>query len=49
MVFFQSSVLSKYLKAQDRQAMNAAFAKYTAYFHDSIIQQNIREAKEEQF
>lgn len=49
MNFFQNSVLNKYLKAQDHQAIRTAFAEFTAYFHNPVVQQNIREAKEEQF
>ncbi len=49
MNFFQNSVLNKHLKAQDAQAIKVAYAKFTAYFHNPEIQQNIREAKEEQF
>ncbi len=49
MPLFQSSVLSKYLKDQDEQLVNDAFDRFTAYFHNPTIQQNIRESKEEQF
>ncbi|HXA02369.1 MAG TPA: hypothetical protein VNW99_10300, partial [Cytophagaceae bacterium] len=49
MAFFQNSVLNKYLKAQETDAVNAAFEKYALYFHNPEIQQNIRDAKEEQF
>lgn len=49
MHLFQTSVLEKYLKQQDGVRMQAAYATYTAYFHDRERQANIREAKEEQF
>ncbi len=49
MNFFQNSVFSKYLKAQDTQAIKTAYTKFTEYFHNPVVQQNIREAKEEQF
>ena len=49
MKFFQNSVLNKHLKAQDTDAMKVAFMKFEAYFHNPEIQQNIRDAKEEQF
>lgn len=49
MAFFQNSVLNKYLKAQDKTALKAAYARFTAYFHHPDIQQNILAAKEEQF
>jgi REP element-mobilizing transposase RayT len=49
MKFFQNSVLQKHLKNQDAEAMKAAYIKFTDYFHNPEIQQNIRDAKEEQF
>lgn len=48
-MFFQNSVLNKHLKTQNENAIQAAYDKYVAYFHDSVRQQNIRESKEEQF
>lgn len=49
MNFFQNSVLNKYLKAQDFQAIKVAYAKFRAHFHDPAIQENIRNSKEEQY
>jgi type I restriction-modification system DNA methylase subunit len=49
MAFFQNSVLNKHLKGQDAVTVKAAYQKFTAYFHNLTIQQNIRDAKEEQF
>ena len=49
MSFFQNSVLNKHLKTQDETTVLAAFEKFKAYFQNPEIQQNIREAKEEQF
>ncbi|OYX28154.1 MAG: hypothetical protein B7Z06_02290, partial [Flavobacteriales bacterium 32-35-8] len=49
MAFFQNSVLNKHLNAQDADAVKTAYQKFTAYFHNPAIQQNIRDAKEEQF
>ncbi|WP_373496207.1 Eco57I restriction-modification methylase domain-containing protein [Aquiflexum sp.] len=49
MSLFQSSVLKKYLASQDPAAVSAAYALYTAYFHNPHIRANIRAAKEEQF
>lgn len=46
---FQSAVLNKYLKDQDDARVAAAYAKFTAHFHDPSLQGNIREAKEEQY
>lgn len=49
MAFFQNSVLNKHLSGQDAETVKAAYKKFTAYFHNPAIQQNIRDAKEEQF
>ena len=49
MAFFQNSVLHKHLNVQDTETVKAAYQKFTAYFHNPTIQQNIRNAKEEQF
>lgn len=49
MAFFQNSVLNKHLKGQDEKTVKASYQKLCAYFHNPIIQQNIRDAKEEQF
>ena len=49
MAIFQSSVLKKYLKQLDTETVAKLYKKYTKYFHDPAIQQNIRESKEEQY
>src|SRR5690554_2719979 len=49
MPLYQSSVLNKYLAAQDADQVSAAYQKYAAYFLNKEIQENIRNAKEEQF
>ncbi len=49
MGLFQTSVLKKYRKLQDKKAIEKAFKKYADYFHNPERQQNIRESKEEQF
>ena len=49
MAFFQNSVLNKHLKVLDKEVVNAAYTKFKEYFHNPEIQQNIRDAKEEQF
>ncbi|WP_299463865.1 DNA methyltransferase [uncultured Microscilla sp.] len=49
MSLFQKSVLNKYLKAQDQDKIKAAYQKFTDYFHNPARQENIRNAKEEQF
>ena len=49
MGLFQHSVLNKYLKEADQTEMKAAYQKLTDYFQNPVIQQNIRESKEEQW
>ena len=49
MALFQNSVLNKYIKLQDQEAIEKAYKKYTKYFHNTERQQNIRDSKEEQF
>lgn len=41
MPFFQTSVLKKYLSQQNTAKITAAYAEYSAYFHNSTIQENI--------
>jgi type I restriction-modification system DNA methylase subunit len=49
MRFFQNSVLHKHLKVQDANAIQEAYARFKAHFHDPAIQENIRSSKEEQY
>ena len=49
MALFQNSVLNRYLKLQDTQAVEKAYKKFTSYFHNAERQQNIKDSKEEQF
>jgi len=49
MALFQKSVLQKHLKGVDEKAVNQAWQQFSAYFHNSDIQENIRSSKEEQF
>ncbi len=49
MPLFQNSVITKYLQAQIREKMALQWNVFKRYFHHPEIQQNIREAKEEQF
>lgn len=49
MAIFQSSVLKKHLKQLNVDAAGKAYKKYIDYFHNTEIQQNIRESKEEQY
>ncbi|NQU84916.1 MAG: restriction endonuclease subunit M, partial [Mariniphaga sp.] len=49
MGLFQHSVLNKYLKEANQNEIKSAYEKLVTYFHNPVIQQNIRESKEEQF
>lgn len=49
MALFQVSVLNTYLKSQEEQKLANAFKKFSKYFHNPAIQENIRNSKEEQF
>ncbi|MDM8545704.1 N-6 DNA methylase [Candidatus Venteria ishoeyi] len=49
MTIFQNSVLQKYLKTQDEKTIDEAYCQFSRYFHNTEIQQNIRNSKEEQF
>ena len=49
MPFFQNSVINKYIKSLDKQALQTAYAKFRAHFHNATIQENIRGSKEEQY
>jgi hypothetical protein len=49
MPLFQTSVLKKHLKLQDSEVIQKAYKKYTNYFHNTTIQENIKNSKEEEF
>ena len=49
MPLFQQSVLKKFLSQQDKNLVEKAYKKFTKYFHNPTIQENIRNSKEEQF
>ena len=49
MSLFQTSVLNKYLKRLDDSKVDKAFEKFKNHFHNPIIQENIRNSKEEQY
>ncbi|MFM7021348.1 MAG: hypothetical protein ACKOXB_00095 [Flavobacteriales bacterium] len=49
MPFFQNSVQNKYFKQLDEKLLGEAYQKYSAYFLNAEIQENIRNSKEEQF
>ncbi len=49
MALFQTSVLKTYLAQQDNTVIERAYKKYTKYFHNATIQENIKNSKEEQY
>lgn len=49
MPLFQSSVLKKHLRNLPAETVGDAWEKFTKHFHDPSIQENIRQAKEEQY
>ncbi len=49
MALYQSSVLKKYLKLQEKEILKKAYKKYTKYFLNLTIQENIKNSKEEEY
>ncbi|MEQ8526046.1 DNA methyltransferase [Gracilimonas sp.] len=49
MPLFQNAVLNKYLSGIDEKKVEQAWEAFTAHFHNTEVQQNIREAKEESY
>jgi len=49
MSLFQNSVLNKYLKGLETEKVKEAYEKFTRHFHNTEIQENIRNSKEEQY
>ena len=49
MSLFQKSVEKKYLKELDAKLIDEKHKQFQSYFGNPLIQQNIRNAKEEQF
>jgi hypothetical protein len=49
MPIFQQSVLKKYINDLDKEKFTAAWQAYRAHFHQPAKQENIRNAKEEQY
>ena len=49
MALFQNSVVVKYSNAQDKATLNSKWNDFKAHFHNSTIQDNIRNSKEEQY
>ncbi|PKP12245.1 MAG: restriction endonuclease subunit M [Bacteroidetes bacterium HGW-Bacteroidetes-3] len=49
MPLFQSSVVTKHLKTQNKENISAMWNAFKAHFHNPAIQENIRNSKEEQY
>lgn len=49
MSLFQKSIIKKYLLGIDQDSLKKAWIKYTAHFHNPVIQEHIRNSKEEQY
>jgi hypothetical protein len=45
MALFQSTVIEKYINAQDQKVLNEKWEAYKVHFHDPNIQENIRYTK----
>lgn len=46
---FQKTIIKKYLKTQDSQILQNKWTEFQNHFHNPIIQENIRNSKEEQY
>lgn len=49
MPLFQSTVITKYLNTQQTATLQTQWQRFQNHFHDSAIQENIRNSKEEQY
>ncbi len=49
MPLFQKSVITKYLKTQDKTILTKKWTDFKNHFHNPTIQENIRNSKEEQY
>ncbi len=49
MALYQTSVLNNYLNRQDEVVVQKTYKKYTKYFHNTTIQENIKKSKEEEY
>jgi hypothetical protein len=49
MSIFQSSVVTKYLKTQNKEKIAIQWELFKTHFHNPTIQDNIRNSKEEQY
>jgi type I restriction-modification system DNA methylase subunit/REP element-mobilizing transposase RayT len=49
MALFQKAVLNKYKKLQEQEVILKAYKKFSKYFHNTTIQENIKSSKEEEY
>jgi len=49
MALFQSAVLQKYLSGLNEDEVNESWETFAAHFHNPVVQQNIRDAREEAY
>lgn len=49
MSLFQKTIINKYLKLQNRDQLNQKWDLFCKHFHNTEIQENIRNSKEEQY
>jgi len=49
MSIFQKSIVKKHLSSENQEVIKAKWNLFTSYFHNTTIQENIRNSKEEQF
>lgn len=49
MPLFQKTIISKYLKTQNPEILNQKWELFKFHFHNHVIQENIRNSKEEQY
>ncbi len=49
MALFQSAIVQKCIKAQTKNVINEKWEAFQLHFHNSSIQENIGNAKEEEY
>ncbi|HET8839099.1 MAG TPA: type IIL restriction-modification enzyme MmeI, partial [Flavobacteriaceae bacterium] len=49
MPLFQKTILKKYKRSLDAEKLENQWKLFTTHFHDTVVQQNIRNSKEEQY
>ncbi|SHM20513.1 Eco57I restriction-modification methylase domain-containing protein [Myroides odoratimimus] len=49
MALFQNALLNKYLRSLDEKEIKEKYILFTSHFHNPVVQENIRNSKEEQY